>query len=500
MSEGEARRQGGQSAARLRVRLGAALCVPLVLSLVAWWTVPATSLQASADVDASAESVIGSRRCEQCHGRSRRTDEAHAHEAVSLDEFGRWIDTTNPDPHGLPNRDETAVQKNPFYRDIGLADIIATRLQLQEGSKSKECLACHYNPTNSHLTAADAEVAASYGLGCVSCHRSPEKWLIPHEKWREDNANDEVKRDAGYVCLNQWDVRVEACAACHIGSPPGEGLLSRNLTHDMYAAGHPWKPYEFRHYHEAMNPHWNVEFDRKKDPSYDARAWLAGQIIGAKSLVRLTKHRALQAMSNSVQRSHWPELTELDCFACHQDLGPKIGDTQLAVALDESSSPGPAPWHGNSMFPLLRRMAANGFLQDEALVHQWDALARLVAEPSADPKAVVSVANQVEERLEQLYQRIEGRADLHELLAADIRRRIQETLDAPSFRLEAEELMNFVYVVDALTASKAGDQFQGQKLFEGAGLHSPKTFIPTEASLKVTLNSLLERLGTIAPR
>ena len=64
-------------------------------------------------------------------------------------------------------------------------------------------------------------------------------------------------------------------------------------------------------------------YPRDKDPrqggtpDFEARAWVAGQIVSAQAALDLLGQRAADAARP------WPEFAEMDCFACHHDLKGK---------------------------------------------------------------------------------------------------------------------------------------------------------------------------------
>lgn len=474
---------------RKRFRIATAVLAVSLFLFWAWWTASESHALAAASSRTDGPTTITTRSCEKCHAHARQGQQAS--EPVSLDEFGRWLDANRPDPHSLPDR-PPAKNKNPFYRDPILADTMARRLGLEHSSQSGECLACHWSPDPTERNDVAFEDAISYGMGCLSCHRAPENWIQPHEFWRVRKTSDDAKKQTGYVCLNRWDERVEACAGCHVGAPAEKGLSPRDLTHDMYAAGHPWKPYEFRRYQQAMNPHWNIEFDRKQDPDFDARAWLSGQIVGARTLVRQTRFRAEQAKARVAQRA-WPELTEFDCFACHRDLG-RTPDVPEFVQNVDPAALGRATWHGDSTFPLMRKIAKSGFLKDDALSAQWEELAQSTAELGAAPDPIIAAATKLDASLTELYQRIEKRDDLGQQLVEAVRGWLQEKLAESPLRIAPEELLHYAYAVDAVTNTSVDDLFPGDKVFTEPGFQSPKSFSPAEPSLKETLQALLARL------
>jgi hypothetical protein len=97
--------------------------------------------------------------------------------------------------------------------------------------------------------------------------------------------------------------RVRLCASCHIGD------ATRDVNHDLIAAGHPRLLFEYSAYHDLMPRHWPAEAKGS-----EAKAWLVGQVASARAAVELLRARAQKARP-------WPEFAETSCSACHHDLG-----------------------------------------------------------------------------------------------------------------------------------------------------------------------------------
>ncbi len=79
------------------------------------------------------------------------------------------------------------------------------------------------------------------GIGCEDCHGPGEKWLANHY---ERTATRESLRADGYLDLKQVVTRGRVCAGCHVGD------ADHDLTHAMYAAGHPPLRFGLSPYHD----------------------------------------------------------------------------------------------------------------------------------------------------------------------------------------------------------------------------------------------------------
>jgi hypothetical protein len=186
---------------------------------------------------------------------------------------------------------------------------IEARLHPDQGGPKPEqdhlCLNCHVQP-GIMQSARSPGFALSDGVGCESCHGPAENYLREHTLpgWRL--LGPHRKRELGMKDTVSPAGRVAVCTPCHIGQGDIE------VNHDLIAAGHPRLRFEFAAYLANFPSHWRANNDLQ-----EARAWMVGQAVSAESVLRLLAHRA-----NS-SRAVWPELAELDCYACHHDLAPK---------------------------------------------------------------------------------------------------------------------------------------------------------------------------------
>jgi hypothetical protein len=159
------------------------------------------------------------------------------------------------------------------------------------------CLKCHVDP---NYERARPSFRQQDGVGCESCHGAAESWQQNHYRpgWQRRGMND----------TESLPGRARICVDCHVGVPGNE------VDHDLIAAGHPALRFEFATYFANLPPHWDVAKD-KATPDFEARAWVAGQLVTASRAMELLAHRA-DPDSGKI----WPEFAEFDCFACHHDL------------------------------------------------------------------------------------------------------------------------------------------------------------------------------------
>jgi hypothetical protein len=218
------------------------------------------------------------------------------------------------------------------------------------------------------------------GVGCESCHGPAEKWLTEHYRDEFKSWSTEKKKNAGMHDTKSLTARVKICAGCHIGSP------DRDVDHDLLAAGHPRLSFDFSGYLAMYNKHWPAAEDRARYPDYEARAWLVGQIAGAKASLELLRVRAERAAKGG---KIWPEFSEYSCFSCHKILPAteakrKIGLWKLA---DPKSKPGEL--HRNSWYVGVAPMLAKHWPADRKGL---DALDSLMRQQRSDAQGVATQA------------------------------------------------------------------------------------------------------------
>ena len=177
------------------------------------------------------------------------------------------------------------------------------------------CLKCH--ATNDGKT---ANVGPRYvledGVSCEACHGPSDRYLTSHYQYGFKEMTPEAKeKDFGLRNTKDLVKRAELCITCHVGDG------SKEVNHDLIAAGHPRLNFEFAAYHGNYHKHWFDSADKARNKDFYARAWLVGQLVTAKSALDLLELRARSANDpNPEKRRPWPEFAEYACYACHKDL------------------------------------------------------------------------------------------------------------------------------------------------------------------------------------
>lgn len=225
-----------------------------------------------------------------CHGGGRPGERFSEHSTWAADL------TRNPpvphDPHANA------------YRVLFNADSvrIAGHLGDTPAHLNDRCLACHAAP-------GATPGAVSEGVGCAGCHGPEERWLTVHylPEWKALSNRD--KAGYGFVPTKNLVARTATCAGCHVGD------ATRDVDHDLIAAGHPRLNFEYTRFHhnEAYRKHWT---DPAADRDHEVKAWAVGQVASLRAAAELLRARA-------AKDGAWPEFAGQSCYACHQSVGDR---------------------------------------------------------------------------------------------------------------------------------------------------------------------------------
>lgn len=261
-----------------------------------------------------------------CHGGGRPGERFSEHSTWAADL------TRNPpvphDPHANA------------YRVLFNADSVRIANLVGGGPAhtNARCLVCHAVP-------GATDGAVSEGVGCAGCHGSEQRWLTVHylPEWKALSNRD--KASHGFVPTKNLVARASACAGCHVGDS------SRDVDHDLIAAGHPRLNFEMARFHNTQmyRKHWT---DPAGETGFEARAWAVGQLASLRAALDLLAARATRA-STPAATHPWPEFSEGSCYACHQTVtrdpfpksaieGPR--SLQRDPGADFARRPGAIPW------------------------------------------------------------------------------------------------------------------------------------------------------------
>ncbi len=233
------------------------------------------------------------------------------------------------------------------------------RLNLKgPATEDARCLACHTNPALALGDLHDSRLASlrAEGVSCEACHGNAGDYLHEHTRWT--NASRSGGHAAsGMTFLNHVAECATVCMGCHVGAPAGEGRATRDMNHDMIAAGHPRLNFDFAEYLRRLPRHWQdreraVAGDHPRTSEFEARVWYTGRIAHAEAACNLLADRIKRSQSDP--RSTWPEFAEFNCAACHHTVPNE--EMQKASELGKRP-PGALPWQ--SIWPLTESSLAS---------------------------------------------------------------------------------------------------------------------------------------------
>jgi hypothetical protein len=278
--------------------------------------------------------------------------------------------------------------------------------------KDSRCVACHSVPRDP--ATVPISILAD-GVGCELCHGPAKNWLARHteKQWIEDYHSGKYSPLPDMNDTRSLLSRARICAGCHVGSPGDGTQLTRDVNHDLIAAGHPRLDFAFHAFLGVMPKHWPdgaAEPGFKTDRASHADAWAVGQVVAAEAALKLLAHHAANE-SKEAQSSPWPEFSEYDCFACHHRLDGKFPSPRQRAAEQRSGRNhlGSLRW-GTWYFPEVR------FLIESEPFGKWPEdfgrpLAELIAQMdrsggAVDREKVQTLATRSAEAMHRLADRL----------------------------------------------------------------------------------------------
>lgn len=307
------------------------------------------------------------------------------------------------DPHSRAYRTLlTARSRHIVQRWRGLSNEEAIKSPPHPEHETR-CLACHTTPTLATATAHDQPSLVAFrseGVSCDACHTTTggdsRQWLDSHGR----GGLQAAYAAGGLRRLETAEQRAAVCVGCHVGAAasPQDGLPTRDMNHDLIAAGHPRFLFDYQTYVERLPPHWQdeeLDTSRELTASRDTTSipkWnrvqnaIHGQRLVATAELALLRDRAQRAGESP--SPSWPEFASLDCYACHHGLHGI--DWRLSAV--RATRPSLASWTG-WLNGGPAQLALRGQLSPE-LQTQLTQLTRQV-ERFDSPDAVVTLAAQV---------------------------------------------------------------------------------------------------------
>lgn len=225
---------------------------------------------------------------------------------------------------------------------------MAAVLGIGEAHRAKQCLVCH--STQASCDSPLPPTVLTDGVACGACHGDATRWIAVHHLPAWKQFDEEARGKIGYRDLSDARSRVRTCTPCHVGD------ASREVNHDMIAAGHPRLAFEFAAYQRLWPRHWSPRGRVEAAADFAERSWAVGQAETLAAVARLLNVRAQRAAAAagsvaanaaaSAAGGRWPEFTEFDCYACHRALSPErvAGAAAGPFANPAPGTPSWQPW------------------------------------------------------------------------------------------------------------------------------------------------------------
>jgi hypothetical protein len=169
------------------------------------------------------------------------------------------------------------------------------------------CLKCHA------VEPVQPAEAVSEGVGCCGCHGPAQRWLSVHYQpaWKKLSGREKWER-YGFLPVHNLTARAVNCAGCHVGDE------TREVNHELIAAGHPRLTFEFAGLHAA--PGYRKHWEEALAPAeFELRAWVIGQATSLRNATALLDARARLAEPEG-SGADWPEFAGYSCVSCHKAL------------------------------------------------------------------------------------------------------------------------------------------------------------------------------------
>ncbi len=353
-------------------------------------------------------------------------------------------------------------------------DRSATMIRNLYGADSKPatqtalCLKCHAT-NNGEQTNTGPRFQLADGVSCEACHGPAEKWLSAHYQagFKEKSIQTKFK-EYGLWPTKQLAFRARLCTECHVGDG------SREVNHDLIAAGHPRLSFELGGYHGIAAKHW-----RDPDPQTEVKLWTLGQLLAARAALDLLHTRAEGAGKEGSASRPWPEFAEHDCFACHKNLQVESPRQRTWKAEDK---PGTLPW-GSWYFSMTRPFARQTGGEALKLEAALERIKALMQRPAPDAAGVAVEAKAALKLLDDWIQQEEKK----QYTGAEAKALFRAFLDAQMKNANALDWDQATQLYLALAALHQGMKDLGEQPAD-----------PT--ALSNDLRSVSQRLRTAFPR
>lgn len=194
---------------------------------------------------------------------------------------------------------------------------MAALLGLGPPHRERQCLLCHSVQAEREAP-LPADVVAD-GVSCSACHGDATDWLALHHlpAWKTTPPHERAA--LGYRDAGDAAARARSCVPCHVGDD------TREVGHDLIAAGHPRLAFEFAAYERLWPRHWNPRGRAEAEADFGERSWAAGQAETLAATARLLAARSERAAAGARGGGavRGIDFAEFDCYACHRALSPE---------------------------------------------------------------------------------------------------------------------------------------------------------------------------------
>src|SRR5499426_537251 len=280
--------------------------------------------------------------------------------------------------------------------------VMAKNLRMAEPpAQSERCLVCHAMYAPKELRGPKFQLED--GVSCEACHGPAGVWLENHI----DRKYEDLLKEGMYDTRNLAK-RAEKCVQCHVGDE------TRNVDHELIAAGHPDLVFELDTYTAILPPHWRTSQD-----AGGGKDWAVGQAVALreslKRLARRTQQRAATA---------WPEFAEFECFACHHEV-KNVKSTYYRRGPDRRLQPvaewpvswreargypgvaGIPPWNPARYFIFRQFVQATAPESRNALEQELNNINTLMAKVGAnDPAQIAAASNRAAQTVDAFLARV----------------------------------------------------------------------------------------------
>ncbi|HVS33754.1 MAG TPA: multiheme c-type cytochrome [Thermoanaerobaculia bacterium] len=324
-----------------------------------------------------------------CHGSTEPLNQTRALQ----NEYYTWL-----------NNDRHAQAYNVLFNNVSAR--IAKNMRLRRRAyEEKMCLDCH--TTNVAASQVVGNIDPEDGVQCEACHGPASGWRDEHTQLGWTHA-DSVRR--GLNDLRDVSRRGEQCLTCHLGN------ASKEVDHDLIAAGHPILAFELDNYTESMPPHWTAGRE-----SHGLRAWAVGQVVKFRD--------SLDNVARHARGDKWPEFADMSCYNCHHGLKASTWRQERGWP-DRPGLPAWSPQHWAALRILIARISPQVRNELDPVVRDLSiAVARM-----NNRDAIVTSA----QRARRLVEPLVARAEAISWNDADVRTMMRAIADDREFILASD--------------------------------------------------------------